>query len=123
MQETTKGTSGHTSAGASGSLKSAALKPWEIAAKLLPSASGQVDIEHASDSEFQAWVDASGLADLIDDDGIAAWSFDDRIRLINFALRQGRNVPFLEPLNNSNNSGNNSPEELFRGNEAASEAV
>jgi hypothetical protein len=97
---------------------------------LLPSArrGGQaVSIEQASDPEFQAWIEASGLADLVDDDGIVEWSFDDRVRIINFALRQGRTLHFVEDLeneqNNSNNSENNSESELLEGYEARQEAV
>ena len=97
-----------------------ALKPWEIAEKLLPFASGAVDVEHASDAEFQAWIDASGLGDMIDDAGIMAWSFDDRCRIINHALRAGRVLSFAE--NNSNNSENNSESELFGGGASACEA-
>jgi hypothetical protein len=100
------------------------LKPWEIAVKLLPSANGQtVSVERATDAEFQAWITASGLSDLIDDDGIAEWSFDDRVRVINFVLRKGRLVPFVEGENNSNNSPNNSDSELFEMDNTASEAV
>src|SRR6266702_3446064 len=112
------------SEGASGSQKSAVLKPWEIAVKLLPSVNGQaVDVEHASDAEFQAWIETSGLSDLVDDDGIAEWSFDDRCRIINFALRKGRKLSFVEGENNSENSANNSGSELFGGDNPKSEAM
>ncbi len=124
MQETTKGTSKPTSAGESGSQKSSALKPWVIAGKLLPLESRQtVSVERATDTQFQAWLVAAGLDDLVDDDGIVAWSFDDRVRVINFALRAGRVVPFVEEQNNSNNSENNSESELLEGDEQAQEAV
>lgn len=122
MQETTKGTSKPGNAGASGLQKSAALKPWEIAVKLLPFASGAVSVELASDIEFQAWMDANSLNDLVDEDGIAEWSFDDRVRVINFALRQGRLLNFADE-NNSNNSEKNAEPELFRGDESASQAI
>lgn len=100
------------------------MKPWEIAVKLLPSVNGQaVDVEHASDAEFQAWIETSGLSDLVDDDGIAEWSFDDRCRIINFALRKGRKLSFVEGENNSENSANNSGSELFGGDNPKSEAM
>jgi len=124
MQETTKGTSSPGNVGASGLQKNVALKPWEIAVKLLPSANGQiVDVEHATDAEFQVWIVSSGLFDLVDDSGIVGWSFDDRVRVINFALRKGRSLYFLESENNSNNSSNNSESELFGNDKAASQAV
>src|SRR5579859_3063365 len=124
MQENTKNTAKPGSAGASGLQKNVGLKPWEIAVKLLLFASGQaVTVEQATDVEFQLWVLESKLEDLIDENGIAAWSFDDRIRLINFALQQGRNVPFVEQQKNSNNSENNSDSELFGSDESASQAV
>lgn len=96
------------------------LKPWEIAAKLLPSESGLVSVEQASDAEFQAWVVSSGLSDLVDDDGIPEWSFDDRCRLLNFALRKGYALKFVANENNSNNSPKNSEKELFEGDASAS---
>jgi hypothetical protein len=79
-------------------------------------------VELASDAQFQAWIDSSGLSDLVDDDGIVGWSFDDRIRVINFALRQGRVLQFVEE-NNSDNSAKNAEPELFAGDKSASEAV
>ena len=86
MQENTKDMSSPTNAGASGLPK--ALKPWVIAAKFLRTASGKtVDVEHASDSDFQEFVERHKIP--VDDAGIAAWSFDDRCRAINFALRKG----------------------------------
>ena len=119
MQENTKSTARPGNAGASGLQKNAGLKPWEIAVKLLPSGENAVvDVEHASDAEFQAWIDVSGLSEMIDDDGIAAWSFDDRCRIINHVLRSGRVLQFVE--NNSNNSENNSESELLDSGESAS---
>jgi hypothetical protein len=122
MQETTKGTSKPGNEAASGLQKNVALKPWEIAVKLLPLENGLVDIEHASDAQFQAWIDNTGLSDLVDDEGIAEWSFDDRVRVINFAIKQGRSLQFAGE-NNSDNSENNSDSELFEGDNPASEAV
>ncbi|MFL5628740.1 MAG: hypothetical protein ACJ788_24430 [Ktedonobacteraceae bacterium] len=90
---------------------------------MLPSASGQlVDVEHASDADFQAWIEKSGLSDLVDDAGIAEWSFDDRVRTINFALRKGIVLELLDTENNSNNSSINSNSELFKDDNPASQA-
>ena|SRR5579859_5222551 len=122
MQENTKNTAKPGSAGASGLQKNVGLKPWEIAVKLLPFASGQaVTVEQATDVEFQLWVLESNLDDLIDENGIAAWSFDDRCRMINHALRSGRVLRFAQ--NNSNNSENNSESELLDSDNTASQAV
>lgn len=123
MQETTKDTAKPGNVVASGLQKNVGLKPWEIAVKLLPCASGQtVSVEHASDAQFQAWIVASKLDDLIEAGGIEAWSFDDRIRVINFALRSGRSLQFADE-NNSNNSEKNTEPELFEGDNPASQAV
>jgi len=67
-------------------------------------------------------MDASGLNDLVDDDGIAGWSFDDRVRVINFAIKQGRTLNFADE-NNSNNSVSKTEPELFEGDKPASEAM
>lgn len=80
-------------------------------------------VEFATDIEFQLWVLESHLDDLIDENGVTAWSFDDRVRLINFARKLGRDVPLLEQKNNSNNSASTSDSELFVGDTSASQAV
>ncbi len=49
----------------------------------------------------------------IRDNGIAEWSFDDRVRFVNFALQRGVSLPFVEQ--------NNSDSELFEGPPSASE--
>jgi hypothetical protein len=72
-----------------------------------------MSVEEASDEQFQVWADASNLLDLIDDGGIAAWSFDDRCRLINFAIQQGRQIVFEDPNNSDLWSGGRSGSELF----------
>src|SRR6266568_711866 len=58
------------------------LPPWELAAKLLPINGGAVKLKDATDSQFQAFVASTGMR--IRDNGIAEWSFDDRIRFVNF---------------------------------------
>jgi hypothetical protein len=91
----TNGTSDPGNVDASGS-QMKTFRSWQIAAKLLPSLDGgqPIRIDCASDQVFQAWVEAQGLLDLIDDNGIATWSFDDRIRVINGAIRRGRALSF-----------------------------
>lgn len=99
MQMTTSGMSDPGNEGANG-LPKKTLRSWEIAAKLLPSLeNGQpIRIDCASDADFQSWVEANELLDMIDDNGIAAWSFDDRIRVINGAIRRGRTLQFAETI-------------------------
>lgn len=110
------------SAGNAGSTQLGRLNPREIAVLVLPGTN--VQVMSATDEQFQQLVDASGLK--IDANGIAEWSFDDRIRFINYARRRGIDL-FASP--NKNNSepeqkqfGNNSPTELFEGAEVALEA-
>lgn len=91
------------------------LPPWEIAAKLLPIDGGVVSLKDATDDQFQAFVVSTGMR--IRDNGIAEWSFDDRIRFVNFALHRGVSLPFVE----QNNSENDSDSELFEGPPSASQ--
>jgi len=67
-------------------------------------------------------MDESLLNDLVDDDGIEGWSFDDRVRVINFAVKQGRTLNFADE-NNSNNAVSNAEPELFGGDNSAPEAM
>lgn len=72
-----------------------------------------IDVEHATDDEFQAWVEWNGLP--VQDNGIAEWSFDDRCMIINHVLAQGGILSFLDgktiPEQESINSDeSNSPE-------------
>lgn len=124
MQATTSGMFDPGSAGASG-LQPMTLKPWEIAVKSLLTASGGLtDVEHASDTEFQAWIEANNLQDLVDDNGIVEWSFDDRCRIINFAIRQRLPFHFADetiPSEESNNSDGGIVSELFVLRQSASE--
>lgn len=120
MQKNTNDTSNRTAGGGAGSPKKKALRPWEIAVRLFRSGERVVSVEQASDAEFQAFVDRHHIP--VDDAGIAEWSFDDRVRAINFALRSGIELELFEPENNSNNSPNNSFSELFGSDESASQA-
>ena len=89
------------------------LKPWQIATLPLP---GQdVTVIDASDEEFQAFVRRCNLH--IADDENEIWSFDDRVRLINYVRKYGVDL-FAEPNKKSsspeqNQFGNNSEKELI----------
>lgn len=87
------------------------LRPWEVAVKLLPIENEQtVDVEHATDQQFQKFVTSIGLP--VDDAGIPEWSFDDRCRAINHALRYGLWVSFADEGNNSDKESKELPKEL-----------
>lgn len=102
MQKSTKDTSIPTNVGASGLPKR--LPPWVIAAKFLRTASGQsVDVEHATDADFQQFVEQHKIP--VDDSGIAAWSFDDRCRTINFALRKGIVLELFDSAETASEAG------------------
>ncbi len=113
MQETTNDMSNLTNGGAPGlPVKLAELRPWEIVEKFFRTARGKVvDVEHATDEEFQFFVTQHRIP--VQDNGIAEWSFDDRVRTINHALRYGVELHFVEQ--------NNSESELFEGDKPASQ--
>lgn len=98
------------------------LNPREIALLLLPGTT--VTVMDASDAQFQSFVATSGLK--VNENGIAGWSFDDRIRTINHARKYGLDLFGLANKNNSDGEqkqfGNNSPSELFDVPEAALQA-
>lgn len=72
--------------------------PWEIAVKSFRTeAESIVDVEHATDAEFQQFVVRAGIP--IDDSGIAEWSFDDRCGVVNHALKFGVSLPWLTENN------------------------
>lgn len=79
-----------------------------------------MSVEHATDAEFQAFVERHKIP--VNDAGIAEWSFDDRVRTINFALRKGIVLELFLPEDNSNNSPNNSEKELLEADGPASQA-
>ncbi len=103
------------------------LRPWEVAVKLLPIENGPpVDVEHATDEQFHRFITSlQGLP--INEAGIDGWSFDDRCRTINHALKYGLIVPFVEPENKSDEEQkeltNNSDSELFEDDEEAQGAI
>lgn len=83
------------------------MPPWEIAVKFFHTASGKaVDVEHASDAEFQEWISSQGIP--VDEDGIPEWTFEDRCGVINHVLQAGKTLRFSE---------------VFEGDKPASEAV
>lgn len=68
---------------------------WEIAAKSFRTEDGRtVDVEHASDAEFQAWIQSHGIP--VDEEGIPEWGFEDRIGVIRHAIRYGIELKFSE---------------------------
>jgi hypothetical protein len=78
------------------------LNPRQIAIKLIPVVDGpSVRVLDATDEQFEAFIRAVGIAVKAGEEG-EKWSFDNRCRAINFALKRGRHLPFVDP----NNSGN-----------------
>jgi hypothetical protein len=57
-----------------------------------------VRILDATDEQFEAFIRAIGIAVKAGDEG-EKWSFDNRCRAINFALKHGRTLPFVDPNN------------------------
>lgn len=89
------------------------LRPWEIAVKSWHTDEGRlVDVEHATDAEFQQLIERTPLTVL--DQGIAEWSFDDRCGVVNYARKHGVIIPF--------ETENNSEKELFEAAQPAQEA-
>ena len=72
------------------------LNPRQIAIKLIPVAGGPpVRILDATDEQFEAFIKQVGIVVKAGDEG-EKWSFDNRCRAINFALKHGRYLPFVE---------------------------
>jgi hypothetical protein len=53
-----------------------------------------VSIEDATDNEFDAWVNTHDVP--VKENDISGWSFDDRCRLVNFALAHGYTLIFVD---------------------------
>ena len=71
------------------------LDPWEIAHLLICTRHEQpISIELATDDEFDTWVKTYGIA--VKENGITGWSFDDRCRLVNYALAHGYTLTFVD---------------------------
>jgi hypothetical protein len=85
--------------------KTIRLTPWKIAELLICKRDAQapVDVEHATDAEFQSWIEFNGIP--VDENGIVGWNFDDRCMVINYVLAQGGTLQFVDgstvPENNS----------------------
>jgi len=59
------------------------LRPWEIAELPLFHFRNQqtVDVEHATDRQFEAWRKQNGIP--VDENGVGEWPFELRCKLIN----------------------------------------
>jgi hypothetical protein len=95
---TTNNTSKPMSAEESGSAdtnKAAQLDPWDIAHLQICKRDEQpVSIEDGTDDEFDAWVHTQAIP--VKENGIRGWSFDDRCRLVNYALAHGYTFTFID---------------------------
>jgi hypothetical protein len=81
--------------GSSDTSKVAQLDPWDIAHLLICKRDEQpICIEDATDDEFDAWVHEHAIA--VKENGIQGWSFDDRCRLVNYALAHGHALEFVD---------------------------
>lgn len=74
---------------------SSELDPWEIAHLLICKRDEQpIELEFATDDEFDAWVKTNSIP--VAENGITGWSFDDRCRLVNYALANSRILAFVD---------------------------
>ncbi len=95
---------------------------WEVAVKSFHTVDRRiVDVEHATDEEFQTWIASQGIP--VDEEGISEWVFEDRVGVINHALRFGVNLNFAEDNPVSNTSTNEDSSEVFECPTSASEAI
>lgn len=77
------------------STKITELDPWDIADLLICKRDEQpISIELASDDKFDAWVKSNSIA--VAENGVTGWSFDDRCRVINYALTNSRTLEFVD---------------------------
>ena len=94
----TNNTSNHINEDENGSADTnrvAQLDPWDIAHLLICKRDEQlISIEDATDGEFNAWVKTHDIA--VKENGISGWSFDDRCRLVNYALAHGYTLTFVD---------------------------
>jgi hypothetical protein len=71
------------------------LDPWIVAHLQICKRDEQpVSLEDATDDEFDAWVKTHAIA--VKENGIQGWSFDDRCRLVNYALAHGFTLIFVD---------------------------
>jgi hypothetical protein len=94
----TNNTSKLTSAEGSGSADTNSrlqLDPWIVAHLLICKRDEKpVSIEDATDDEFDAWVKTHDIP--VKENGIQGWSFDDRCRVVNYALAHGYTLTFVD---------------------------
>lgn len=50
----------------------------------------------ATDEQFESFIKEVGIRVKAGDEG-EKWSFDNRCRAVNFALKRGRHLPFVHP--------------------------
>src|SRR5690242_11094245 len=75
--------------------KDTQLDPWIVAHLLICKRDEQpVSIEDATDDEFDAWVRTHDIT--VKENGISGWSFDDRCRLVNYALAHDYTLTFID---------------------------
>ena len=91
------------------------LEPWDIAELLICKRGEQlISIEFATDEEFDAWVKTNSIR--VKENGITAWSFDDRCRLVNHVFAHGGVLEFVDgmtlPPTNENNSESERTEDV-----------
>jgi hypothetical protein len=78
------------------------LNPRQIAVKLLPLENGQtVSVLDASDEQFEAFRLVVGIPVKEGEEGVK-WSWDNRCRAINHALKYGLKLPFVEQITSGN---------------------
>lgn len=76
----------------------------------------------ATDEQFEAFRVAVGIPVDEKEEG-KKWSWDNRIRAINHALKYRLKLPFVEENSVPVPNKNNSPSELFKGDKPSSEAA
>lgn len=90
-----------SSAGSAEQNGSQRLNPRQIAVKLIAVKDGSpVRVLDASDEQFEAFIREVGIRVKQGDEG-EKWSFDNRCRVINFALQRGLHLPFVDPNNST----------------------
>ena len=87
------------------------LEPWDIAELPLFHSPNEppVDVEHASDEQFETWVNAHGIP-IDNEEQVAGWNFDLRCLLINHCRYYGVELqfPLMENSAESSISAQNS---------------
>ena len=72
------------------------LEPWDIAPLLICQRDGKlVDVEHATDAEFDTWINGHRVP-VINGQWGGGWSFSDRCGVINHVRKRGIELKFLD---------------------------